>query len=591
MKAILLVRVSTERQNFDEQEKELFNLALRDGYKENDIISIAFKESAIKLSEEERAGLNMMKELIESDSTIDCVYAWEISRIARKKKILFSILDYLINRKIQLVIKEPYLKLLNEDKTINESAEISFTLFAQMAESEMRNKQVRFKRAKNEMRKNGRYVGGRILFGYKLKNEDSNEIVINEEEANEVKFIFEEYSKGEHSTNSLSKLCALKGFKLCKLHNIRTILNNRSYAKNREDKIQYPAIISKELFDKCEIIRNTNNKSFGLKQKNIYLCTKLIRCKICKYRYNAVKHNNQYMCAGRVSYISHKIDVKDKCKSPNISIALLDALIWSYCANSEAFAPTQLTQESDDLNIQIKQLNNELENARSIIDNIDKLKRKKNIQYDNDAISEEDYLKEIKKINKERIEIENTINNINEKIEDLKSIQIFKNSYSERKKNILNIKNNEERRKIIRSIIKEITIENTDNVYHKIVRIETNHNNKNMFLVNCAINTTKSYAKIFHPNTYYDKEMKRFVVYVGDSYKCDYTFEEAFSKNALYSRVIEFEREVYFINENKKKATATRAKNLSIEEKEIRNRKARERYKLWKEHKKKEGGK
>ena len=34
--------------------------------------------------------------------------SWEISRIARRKKILFSILEYLTERKIQLIIKEPH---------------------------------------------------------------------------------------------------------------------------------------------------------------------------------------------------------------------------------------------------------------------------------------------------------------------------------------------------------------------------------------------------------------------------------------------------------------------------------------------------
>ena len=142
-KCILLVRVSTERQSFDAQEQELFQLALSDGYAESDIIPICEKESGIKLREEERKGLNAMKELIKSDSTIDCVYAWEISRIARKKKILFSILEYLTDRKIQLIIKDPYLKLLLPNGEIDQNAEMVFTLFAQMAESEMRNKAAR----------------------------------------------------------------------------------------------------------------------------------------------------------------------------------------------------------------------------------------------------------------------------------------------------------------------------------------------------------------------------------------------------------------------------------------------------------------
>ena len=55
-KCILLVRVSTERQSFDAQEQELFQLALSDGYAESDIIPICEKESRIKLKEEERKG-------------------------------------------------------------------------------------------------------------------------------------------------------------------------------------------------------------------------------------------------------------------------------------------------------------------------------------------------------------------------------------------------------------------------------------------------------------------------------------------------------------------------------------------------------
>ena len=63
-----------------------------------------------------------MKELLETDE-YDCVFAWEISRIARRKKILFSILEYLTTKGIQLIIKEPRIRLLKDDRTIDEGAE------------------------------------------------------------------------------------------------------------------------------------------------------------------------------------------------------------------------------------------------------------------------------------------------------------------------------------------------------------------------------------------------------------------------------------------------------------------------------------
>ena len=128
-KAILLVRVSTKKQDFDEQERELYQLALLDGYTDENIIPICEKESGIKLKEEERRELNRLKEEI-TKGGVACVYAWEVSRIGRKKKVIFSITEYLAEQGIQLVIKEPSIRLLNENGSINDGAETILTLFA-----------------------------------------------------------------------------------------------------------------------------------------------------------------------------------------------------------------------------------------------------------------------------------------------------------------------------------------------------------------------------------------------------------------------------------------------------------------------------
>ena len=43
MKAILLVRVSTKAQDFDEQEREIYNMAIKDGYLPECIIPVCEK--------------------------------------------------------------------------------------------------------------------------------------------------------------------------------------------------------------------------------------------------------------------------------------------------------------------------------------------------------------------------------------------------------------------------------------------------------------------------------------------------------------------------------------------------------------------
>ena len=181
MKAILLVRVSTKAQDFDEQEREIYNMAIKDGYLPECIIPVCEKESGIKLAEEERAGLNKMKELIEEDNDINCVYCWEVSRIARRKKINFSVLDYLTTHKIQLVVKNPSIRLFKDNGDIDEGAEMVFTLFSQMAESEMRTKLARWKRTKDAKRKESIYTGGWILYGYTV-DETTKKLIIDEKQ-------------------------------------------------------------------------------------------------------------------------------------------------------------------------------------------------------------------------------------------------------------------------------------------------------------------------------------------------------------------------------------------------------------------------
>ena len=136
-KCILLVRVSTEskkqKESIKEQEKELFDLAIADGYTESDIIPICTQESGLKRfyakTEDEkneieikRQGLQEMENLIKNDSSINCVYAWEISRISRREKVLYDELEFLTDRKIQLIIKSPYIKLLLPNGDVDTNA-------------------------------------------------------------------------------------------------------------------------------------------------------------------------------------------------------------------------------------------------------------------------------------------------------------------------------------------------------------------------------------------------------------------------------------------------------------------------------------
>lgn len=322
MKCILLVRVSTEAQSYEEQERELFDLAHFYGYKDKDISSIAAKESAIKLDEEERTGLNRMKELLETGE-YDCVFAWEISRIARRKKILFSILEYLTTKGIQLIIKEPRIRLLKDDKTIDEGAETIFTLYAQLAESEMRNKVARFSRAKKEGFNKGKYMGGKVTLGYKVSEDGYWQI--DEEGSKLVRLIFEMYNSGEYSLTELGKELKSRGyFKNLSITNVKseiyTLLNRQIYRGVRTSNNIYPQIIDDETWEKCCKKRAENR--YRLKAKTPHLLTPLIRCS-CGASYSVNLMDACYSCR-----VKHNAVEKGLSHSPDININVIESLAW-----------------------------------------------------------------------------------------------------------------------------------------------------------------------------------------------------------------------------------------------------------------------
>ena len=331
MKAILLVRVSTEAQDFTEQEKEIYQMALNDGYKPEDIIAICEKESGIKLDEEERAGLNQMKQYIEAGG-ISCVYCWEVSRIARRKKINFSVLEYLTQKKVQLIIKNPYMALFNPDGSINEGAETMFTLFSQIAESEMRTKSLRWKRTKDARRKQGYFTGGVLRYGYTV--DAYKKFIPHPVEADIVKTIFTMYLTGKYSFRSLAKELQAIGIFADKTYNaaqtaVKNIVTNTVYAgvpsaeacKGNQvtEGFIYPALVSLETVEKCKQIALNNIIEPKKKYSTLYFGKGLLRCPVCGKIMMAVKSRNFYHC-------------KNCANTPIININLVDSALWTTAA-------------------------------------------------------------------------------------------------------------------------------------------------------------------------------------------------------------------------------------------------------------------
>ena len=128
-KCICFNRVSTVSQDIEQQKDIVYNECIKDGFLPENIIIISHKESAIKLSIQEREGIQELMNYINTDPNITSVYVYEISRISRQAKMLYEIRDFLIEKHIQLIVLKPYLKLLDIDGNISQAASILFSIF------------------------------------------------------------------------------------------------------------------------------------------------------------------------------------------------------------------------------------------------------------------------------------------------------------------------------------------------------------------------------------------------------------------------------------------------------------------------------
>lgn len=383
-KAVLFIRVSTEKQTLDTQSQELREFAIRDGYAPEDLIKIAEKESARKRGkvvnghEEDRRGIKRFKELVQSDSSIDALYLWELSRLGRRQKVIMDLREFCIDHKINIIIKTPsVIRLLNEQGEIDAGADMVFTLFAQFAESEMRQKLERFHREKVRNASIGKHNGtARPMFGYTL--DDNNFYIVNEDEAEIVRLVFRKCVEGM-STSQISKYLNQLDIRTTP-HLVRHILSSEAYTgeatnfrPNRQKEPitrKYPVIISKELFDKAAQARKEHQTSVA--KGCIYYCRSLILCPSCGRP--LVANSSPGTCAYRCSrYAVRYPTLRDMSAQPrcnggqSVNINAIDSITW--CLVSGLLYPQYLVR---DRVARRKKLEKEISEVKQLIDALEK---------------------------------------------------------------------------------------------------------------------------------------------------------------------------------------------------------------------------
>lgn len=300
MQILVWLRVSTETQELVNQKNEMRDFVKSMGYDENDIIYVeGIGASAIKINDEYVQMYNEVKRYIENKQ-ICAVAVWAVNRLARDEEWFVKFKKLFIENKVQFLVKNPTLALLNNDGSVNAGSELALSLFSTMAKQEMEERKEKFKRTKKAYAKQGKYIGGRTKkFGYRV---DENQFFVEDENDGEiVKVAFQLYSTGEYSAMSLAKELVDRGYKRndglpINMHFMVRLLESATYTGEPDEgelRITYPPLVSKEIFDKCREIAQGNRLTMRQGER-IVMGAKLIKCKECGSTYTS--NSRHFMC-------------------------------------------------------------------------------------------------------------------------------------------------------------------------------------------------------------------------------------------------------------------------------------------------------
>lgn len=494
-KALLLSRISTPEQfyeGFSPQQNDLKLWAKEIGYTE--LVSIDTIESGF-IDFDSKKGWNAIIKFLNEHKDYRTVIATEINRIARDEAVLMEVKKYLMDNKIQLIIKDLKFWLLNPDGSKSFSADLLFNIYTSMAHFEMLDKKERLQRALRDYRREGYSIGGKELFGYDRIPDASkrNKLTykINEDEKWQIEQVYKWYAYGINGDLSITSLKRIRleciqdsrfNDYFHSQRNLNKCLKEKAYIgiKETHNKMKnpqywnygdksapkyidansyvcvYPQLIDKDLFLKVQERlskkdphkRAVNNNIYvDISHKHVTLLSKIAVCPICggfltgDYRIKDGYNKHTYRCA------RSRRNIEDCSYRKAPSMFSLDSAVWS-------FLKTKVTEINAKKNAQyaaIKQEDvlNRIENLEKELNLIDEDYDDAEYTYNqnrkrNRANARERYQAKLNEIDKRKATIEKEISRNKRLLDELKERDTAEQREKELESNILKISNTKE---------------------------------------------------------------------------------------------------------------------------------------------------
>lgn len=385
-KVILFVRCSTEQQDINSQLADLKTFAKSLGFVDESEYYVigGIAASAVKINDLYQSYISELKQMI-LDNKCKCVLVFALNRLFRNELVGAELKEFFITTKTQLYVREPSLKLLDDNGNIDVGMSIAFSIFSTMASLEAKEIIEKTKRGREYVKSQGKYYGGKLPFGY--TSDKNKNVILDKEQAKIVKDIYLMYSTGKYSTSTIKKEYADRGIEL-KSKLVNRILVNTEYYNNKFGL----NIIDKDLFDKCLEVRKANFSSSKKTFKYKTLLNRLIKCK-CGYGYTSI-HNSIYVCNEKA-----KFKVNSAEHSINLPLSLFDGMIVSICNVQTSLNYLQdLEQFRKETNERIDIINLKINNLELKLNNYNEKKDKIVELYIDGTITKEAYTQKLNKL-------------------------------------------------------------------------------------------------------------------------------------------------------------------------------------------------
>ena len=455
-----------------------------------------------------------LKELLSDakEGKFDMVISWKINRVSRKLEDVLKIVSLLEKNNITFKsYSEPF-------ETDTPAGRMQFQMMALIGEFERGTIAQNVKMGMIAKAKSGNWCGGRVL-GYDLVPNNSpeeekkgkNKLEINEKEAEIVRFIFNEYSKGKGYkaiTNQINKL----GYKTKKGNNfsvgsIRDILTNPVYIgeirynvrqnwseKRRRNinpnpirvKGKHEAIIDRELWDKVQLILESKKGKPSRIYDGEYPLTGILRCPKCgagmvisrttNTLADVTKKRIAYYCCG-----NWKNKGTSVCNSNTIRVDKANEYVFKKIeelVSNEAMIKAVVKNINKERKDKVKPAKRLLGDIDKELEKLDKRKRKIFEAYEDDILTKEEFQTRKNELN-EKIRIleeekKPLLNTISEEVSEEIPYEFIKDILMNFSKILNSSVSREQQKKLLHMIISEITM----NESREIESIKLNINDK-----------------------------------------------------------------------------------------------------------------